>query len=167
MNGFAQFSMNQGYLRAMESDAELAFVVGHEVAHYLVDHSREKLRIVGVSALCLLPIVPFAVLIRRLRPRPRHAIKGLLFVPMVATYLAWKYMSRVMEYEADLIGLQLMSNAGYDTEGAIAAMQGLEDYMNRNVPPSAQWMLDLPVNSHPHVSTSCYHGLTISTLTQM
>lgn len=87
------------------TDAELAAVLGHEVAHALREHSREK-----VSQKVLSDAVVQGLAASRSRYAPVHAslaqVGSLLFVQLP--------YSREMETEADLMGLELMARAGYD-----------------------------------------------------
>ena len=94
------------------SDAELATVIGHEMAHALREHSREAAsrqraeqglgalaQIAGVSA-------------------------GAVDLAGTVTQLTFNLPhSRVQESEADRIGLELMARAGYDPHAALSLWQ--------------------------------------------
>jgi predicted Zn-dependent protease len=94
------------------SDAELATVIGHEMAHALREHSREAAsrmraeqglgaiaQIAGVSA----DVVGLAGTVTQVTFDLPH--------------------SRVQESEADRIGLELMARAGYDPHAALTLWQ--------------------------------------------
>jgi len=91
------------------SDAEIAAVVGHEMAHALREHSRER-----ISQQLLSSAVVQALANTRSRYAPVHAaaaqIGSLLLVQLP--------YSREMELEADVMGLELMARAGYDPRAA-------------------------------------------------
>lgn len=92
------------------TDAELAAVLGHEIAHALREHSREQMSkaygmemaMTGVSVLLgggqeQMPLVEAAVNYGMLLPNSRQA-----------------------ETEADLIGIELAARAGYDPSAALS-----------------------------------------------
>jgi Zn-dependent protease with chaperone function len=91
------------------SDDELAAVMGHEIAHALREHGREK-----VSQHLLAGSVVQAVANANTRnPRLAGDVASLgaqLFVLLP--------FSREMELEADVMGLELMARAGYDPSKA-------------------------------------------------
>ena len=91
------------------TDAELAAVIGHEIAHALREHSREQasqdqLKNVGIFA------VSQAAGLGDL---------GTAAVNMAAHYTISLPFSRSHESEADLMGLELMARAGYDPHAAV------------------------------------------------
>ena len=91
------------------SDAEIAAVVGHEIAHALREHSREAMsKAYGVE----------------MARQGAGAIFGLgqssmAMADTVVNYAMTLPNSRANENEADLIGLELSARAGYDPNAAI------------------------------------------------
>lgn len=83
------FAWNQNF-----SDAELASLISHEMAHVIHEHSYEK----------------YAV---------SKSIKG-LFLGKLAVDLPF---SRQLELEADVVGLEILSRAGYAPEAAFSFWQ--------------------------------------------
>lgn len=91
------------------NDAEIAAIMGHEMAHALREHSRERAsqeqaKLLGISVLT--------------------KIINMNGLEQMALNLAAKYtitlpFSRSNETEADLIGAELMARAGYDPKSAI------------------------------------------------
>jgi predicted Zn-dependent protease len=92
------------------SDAELAAVIGHEMAHALREHTRERVSRAYAQGLVLAGVA---------------ALTGL---GQAATELAGRVSdvtfqlphSRAQEEEADVIGLELMARAGYDPDAAVS-----------------------------------------------
>jgi predicted Zn-dependent protease len=102
--------VHSGLIRRLGlNDDELAAVMGHEIAHALREHGREK-----VSQHVLASSVVQAVANANTRnPRLAGDLAGLgaqLFVLLP--------FSREMELEADVMGLELMARAGYDPNKA-------------------------------------------------
>ncbi len=95
------------------SDDEIAAIVGHEMAHVLREHSREKV------SQELLKSSGIAVVSQILGLN--EAGDTLL---QQAGNLAFSLpFSRTMESEADVIGLELMALAGYDPNAAVTLWQ--------------------------------------------
>jgi len=105
------------------SDAELATVIGHEMAHALREHSREAAsrmraeqglgaiaQIAGVSA----DVVGLAGTVTQVTFDLPH--------------------SRVQESEADRIGLELMARAGYDPHAALTLWQKMAQASQNSTP---------------------------------
>ena len=96
------------------SDDEIAAVMGHEIAHALVSHPRERMSVaigVGIGA-----TVAAAVLSGDSREFDRNAQ-----IAAVAAALAITLPnSREAESEADQIGIELAARAGYDPNAAVS-----------------------------------------------
>lgn len=97
------------------SDAELAAVLGHEIAHALREHSREKVSRAYAQSF-LIAGIGFAT-----------GIGGgsLQLVSLVSRVTFTLPNSRQMETEADHIGLELMARAGYDPNAAVSFFEKL------------------------------------------
>lgn len=95
-----------GIINRLElTDDELAAVMGHEIAHALREHSREKASQQAVSNL-LTSTVSAAT-----------GVNGSL-LDMGAQMMVHLPNSRGMELESDIIGLELMARAGYNPSNA-------------------------------------------------
>jgi predicted Zn-dependent protease len=116
------------------SDDELAAVMGHEIAHALREHARERMgrqmatqtaTVVGAVALEIFTGV-------RIDPQLAGTFTSAMFVLP---------NSRENEQEADLIGIELSARAGYDPRAAISLWQKMAQ-AGGNGPP--QWL-----STHP------------------
>jgi predicted Zn-dependent protease len=123
------------------SDDELAMVIGHEMAHALREHARERIgksavtqgatRIGGAVLASIFGIDP------NLTDMAARGAAGLLTLKF----------SRGDESEADLVGMELAARAGYDPRAAITLWQKMEKAeAARGAPP--QWL-----STHPSGST--------------
>ncbi len=138
-----------GLLQVVQSDAELAAVLGHEVAHALARHSAERLSdqraaTIGLTALTVGP----AVLGARTGTTSAGTSAAISVAAMAAgagvTYGVLLPMSRKQESEADHIGLVLMALAGYDPHAAIALWERLAS-LNKGQ-KGAQWLSTHPTD---------------------
>lgn len=117
------------------SDDEVAMVMGHEVAHALREHARERMgksalthgaaRIGGAVAASVFGIDP------RLTDGLARGGANLLTLEF----------SREDESEADLVGMELAARAGYDPSAAVALWQKMSA-ASKGAPP--QWL-----STHP------------------
>lgn len=95
------------------TDAELAAVIGHEIAHALREHSRERLSRAYAEQLVLAGI-GFATGAGDTTMALASQISAITFqLPH----------SREQEAEADRIGLELMARAGYDPNASVSLWQ--------------------------------------------
>lgn len=95
------------------TDAEIAAVVGHEIAHALREHSRERMSRAYAEQLALAGIAVAT-----------GAGEGTMqLASQVAAVTFTLPHSREQEAEADRIGLELMARAGYDPNAAVSLWQ--------------------------------------------
>jgi predicted Zn-dependent protease len=92
------------------SDAELAAVIGHEMAHALREHSRERISRMRAQQLALAGVAAVT-----------GAGEGTIgLANSVASVTFQLPHSREQESEADTIGIELMARAGYDPNAAVS-----------------------------------------------
>ena len=124
-----------GILQKLQlSDDEVAAIMGHEVAHALREHARERM---GKTAAT------------RVGAGVLSALLGLggagdMLLNMGGQLLTLKF-SREDETEADIVGMDLAARAGYDPAAGVSLWQKMMQ-ANRNAPP--QWM-----STHPSSDT--------------
>jgi predicted Zn-dependent protease len=107
------------------SDAEIAAVVGHEIAHTLREHARERVSSAYGQQL-VLSLGAAAV------GAGDNAIELADAIGQVTFQLPH---SREQESEADLIGLELMARAGYDPQAAISVWEKMTADRSSGGPP--------------------------------
>lgn len=114
------------------TDAELAAVLGHEIAHALREHSRERVSRAYAQQLALAGVAAVA-----------GVSEGALnLANMVATVTFQLPHSREQETEADRIGLELMARSGYDPHDAISLWNKMLKAQQQGGPP--EWL-----STHP------------------
>lgn len=118
VNAFAlpggQIFVTEALLRLLNSEHELAAVLGHEVGHVLARHSAEHL-----SKEQLTQNLVGAVVIGS------GNYDTAQLAQIAGSLINMKY-GRDDELEADTLGLRLMREAGYEPRAMIAVMQALE-----------------------------------------
>ncbi|HJV51533.1 MAG TPA: M48 family metallopeptidase [Noviherbaspirillum sp.] len=116
------------------TDDELAIVLGHEIAHALREHGRERM---AKGALVNLGASLGSAL---------FGLKdtGQMVVGQGAKLVMLKF-SRGDETEADLVGLDIAARAGYDPRAGIALWQKMAA-VSRNAPP--QWLSTHPAGKN-------------------
>lgn len=105
-----------GLLLRTTSEAQLAAVIGHEIGHYLGRHSIERLR----DAKSRSAFGQFLGIV--LGAAGAGSVGGIAQLALLAGMLAY---SRDQEREADGIGLELMSRAGYAATEASSVWSNL------------------------------------------
>jgi predicted Zn-dependent protease len=117
------------------TDDEAAIVMGHEIAHALREHGRERMAKQGATnaGAKLLSFGLSAVF--GVDPNLTGAVTGL------GANLASMSFSRADETEADLVGLDIAARAGYDPRAGVALWQKMS-MINKNSAP--QWF-----STHP------------------
>jgi predicted Zn-dependent protease len=92
------------------SDAELAAVIGHEMAHALREHSRERISRMRAQQLALAGVAVVT-----------GAGEGAMDLANTVASVTFQLPhSREQESEADTIGIELMARAGYDPNAAVS-----------------------------------------------
>lgn len=118
------------------SDDELAAVMGHEIAHALREHARERMgRQVATQTATTVGAIAIGVL------------TGVYIDPQTAgTFTQAMFVlpnSRENEQEADLIGIELAARAGYDPRAAITLWQKMAQAGGGGPP---EWLSTHPSN---------------------
>ena len=107
------------------SDAELATVIGHEIAHALREHTRERVSRAYAQQL----VVSGAAAVAGVSEGTANMAN------MVAEVTFQLPFSRDQESEADVIGLELMARAGYDPHAAVTLWNKMASAQGGGSPP--------------------------------
>jgi len=106
------------------TDAELAAVIGHEISHALREHTRERVSRAYAQQVALLGLAVVT-----------GAGTGALdLANQVASVTFQLPHSREQESEADIMGLELMSRAGYDPHAAVSVWKKMMEAQKSNPP---------------------------------
>jgi predicted Zn-dependent protease len=116
------------------TDDEVAIVMGHEIAHALREHARERMgknAATGIGASVLSQVLGLGQI-------------GQTVTNYGAQLLTLEF-SRSDESEADLVGMELAARAGFDPRAGVSLWQKM-GATNKNAPP--QWL-----STHPSGTT--------------
>ncbi len=132
-----KIAVNRGLLTELRNEAELAAVLGHEVAHAAARHGAKR-----VERSMLSQGVMLAAVIGASGTEYSQEVLG---SAAMATQLFNQKYSRDAEREADFYGTQFMAKAGYDPYGAVTLQ---ETFVRLAGAGEADWVQGL-FASHP------------------
>lgn len=130
-----------GILPVTQNEAALAVVMGHEVAHAVAEHGRER------ASQSLLQQYGGTALSVALSSKPAETQNMLLNAFGIAsTYGFALPFSRKQELEADKLGLMYCAMAGYDPQESVPLWQRMQQLAGGQKPPEF-------ASTHPSEST--------------
>lgn len=100
-----------GLLLRADSEAALAFVLGHEVGHYAENHGIERWNTRKAWATAAMVVTAGAGIAGAYYQVNLSGLGDLAYLSAVSAYFSY---SRGQEVQSDAIGLQRMADAGYD-----------------------------------------------------
>ncbi len=132
-----KIAINRGLLTELESEAELAAVLGHEVVHAAARHTASQMS----RGMVLQGLVLATAVASSDSDYGNLAVGG---AGLAAQLITMKY-GRDAELESDYYGMQYMSKAGYDPRGAITLQ---ETFVRLSEGRQSDWLSGL-FASHP------------------
>jgi len=118
------FYVNSGLILAADSEAELAGVMGHEIAHVCARHATKNATKMEIMQLATIPLI--------LLGPGGWAGYGIYEGSQLALPLSYLKFSRDDERQADYLGLQYMYKAGYDPNAFVSFFEKIEAEDKRN-----------------------------------
>lgn len=130
-----------GMMRVVSNEDQLAAVMGHEIAHALLNHVGELISKTHLlEFLLLLPIVIIWIMLP-----DAVAISSQNYTEYISELLFKLPMSRQLETEADVVGLKMMARACYDPRQAVQLWKRMAN-LSRGEP--IEWL-----STHPSHKT--------------
>jgi len=126
----------KGLVDFVESDDELAVVLGHEMAHVILRHAAEK-----ISYATLAELTGY-LLLSRIPPSQQRIAADLYALGVNVAFLL--PYSRKQEKEADIVGLLIVMRAGYDPEAAVSLWEKMLQKFGSQEPP--EWLSTHPAS---------------------
>jgi len=144
MNAFCmpggKIVVNEGLMKIISSDDELAVVMGHEVAHAVAKHSNER---ISQQVLTQYGAAILSTAVSNKSAAVQDAAN--VVYGLGSQYGVMLPFSRKHESEADYMGLILMAMAGYNPEVAVGFWQKMSAGNGGSVP---EFMSTHPSDSH-------------------
>ena len=132
-----KIAINRGLLTEIESEAELAAVLGHEVVHAAARHTAQQMS----RGMLLQGLVLATAVASSDSDYGNLAVGG---AGLAAQLVTMKY-GREAELESDFYGMRYMSKAGYDPQGAVRLQ---ETFVRLSEGRKTDWLSGL-FASHP------------------
>jgi len=127
LNAFALpggfIGVHTGLVQSAQNESELAAVLGHEISHVIQHHLARMMDKEKQSMLTSLAAVAVAILASRSNPQLSSAAIATAQAGSMQNYLNF---TRDHEREADRVGLQILSQAGFDAHAAETFFERLQ-----------------------------------------
>ncbi|MDX1380948.1 MAG: M48 family metalloprotease, partial [Xanthomonadales bacterium] len=114
-----KIALNRGLLVELDNEAELAAVLAHEIVHADAAHSAQqqsKGMLTQIGALA-------GMVVLGSQAESRAGQQAAVLLPQLGAQLVTQKYSRDAERESDRYGMQYMSEAGYDPQGAVTLQE--------------------------------------------
>jgi predicted Zn-dependent protease len=133
INAFAlpggQVFITEGLLKRLDTEGELAGVLGHEIGHVVARHGAEH-----IAKSQLTQGLTGAAVLATYNPNDPGSRNSAAVAMMIGQLVDMKF-GRADELEADQLGVRFMSDAGFDPRSMEKLMQILEQSSSGNRPP--------------------------------
>ncbi|RPI51823.1 MAG: M48 family peptidase [Chloroflexi bacterium] len=134
VNAFAlpggQVFITRALYDQLQTDGELASILGHETGHVVARHSAEQ-----IAKAQLTEGLTGAAVIAACNPdNPNGCVAASQMAAIVGQLIGMKY-SRADETEADWLGVCFMNDSGYDPQDMVKVMQILDSLSQEQSPP--------------------------------
>lgn len=123
--GNGVFEINVGTFPSLENDAELAFIICHEIAHYNLEHSKKSI----TKYIALQHSKELDAKLKDINDLDYGKNKALFKLLNQFNINVLKH-SKNSELEADSLGFNLFKNTKYNLPNAISTLKKLEDNSN-------------------------------------
>jgi beta-barrel assembly-enhancing protease len=133
INAFAlpggQVFITEGLLRRLETDGQLAGVLGHEIGHVVARHGAEH-----IAKQQLTQGLTGAAVLATYDPNNPSSRNSAAVAAVIGQLVSMRF-GRQDELEADRLGVRLSSETGYDPRSMTALMKILQQSSEGNQPP--------------------------------
>lgn len=149
INAFAlpggYIGINSGLITSANNEAELASVIAHETAHILQRHIARLYASQGNSTYKTAATIIAAILLSQQSPEAGQAA---LLTGLAASHQSAINFTRIHEYEADRIGIQLLSDAGYNPQSMVDFFELLRRRVALNTTEQMEFLRTHPLTNN-------------------
>ncbi len=149
INAFAlpggYIGINSGLIMAANNEAELASVIAHETAHVTQRHIARLYASQGNTGYKTAAAIIAAILLSQ---QSAQAGQAALLTGLAASRQSAIDYTRVHEYEADRIGIQLLSDAGYNPRGMVDFFEVLRRRVALNTTEQMEFLRTHPLTTN-------------------
>jgi len=138
------FFVNSGLVLAADTEAELAGVMGHEIAHVAARHGTRDASKAELANWATLPLIFFGGPLG-------YGVQSLASVALPLKFLQF---SRAHEREADYLGMQYMYKAGYDPQAFVDFFEKIQSKEKSRPGSVAKAFLHASSHARPYRSFS-------------
>ena len=137
--------INSGLIMAAHNEAQVASVMAHEIAHVLQRHIARLYASQGNSNFKAAATILAAILLSQRSPEAGQAA---LLTGLAASHQSAINFTRRHEYEADRIGIQLLSEAGYNPRSMVDFFEVLRRRTSLSGPEQLEFLRTHPLTSN-------------------
>ena len=146
VNAFAlpggQVFITRALYDQLQTDGELASILGHETGHVVARHSAEQ-----IAKAQLTEGLTGAAVIAACDPNsPNGCVAASQMAAIVGQLIGMKY-SRADETEADWLGVCFMNDSGYNSQDMVKVMQILDSLSQGQSPPNSSAPTPIPATA--------------------
>jgi predicted Zn-dependent protease len=149
INAFAlpggYIGINSGLITAANNEAELASVIAHETAHVTQRHIARLYASQGNNGYKTAAAIIAAILLSQ---QSAQAGQAALLTGLAATRQSAINFTRTHEYEADRIGIQLLSDAGYNPRSMVDFFEVLRRRVALNTTEQMEFLRTHPLTNN-------------------
>ena len=139
--------VNSGLILASDTESELAGVLAHEVSHVTQRHIARSIYDNQRTSLVSMAAMLAAILLGAASDSSGEAMQGVVGASQAMAIQRQINFTRANEYEADRVGMEVLSSAGFDPNG----MSSFFEKLGKRYGASTQYIPEL-LQTHP-VST--------------
>ncbi len=149
INAFAlpggYIGINSGLITAANNEAELASVIAHETAHVTQRHIARLYASQGNTGYKTAAAIIAAILLSQ---QSAQAGQAALLTGLAASRQSAINFTRIHEYEADRIGIQLLSEAGYNPRSMVDFFEVLRRRVALNTTEQMEFLRTHPLTNN-------------------
>ena len=144
------FFVNSGLILKADTEAELAGVMAHEIAHVAARHGTRQATRGEIAQLATIPLIFMG----------GWTGYGIYQAASVLVPIGFLKFSRGFESEADMLGLEYMYKTGYDPEAFVDFFEKIESLEKKQAGHHGQGLLHASSDRRPHQGRAEEHSGT-------